>query len=177
MCCLWNIDVTVSVLRQILVSFHFVSFNELWTNHSSINIIGNQIITLILCLSSSSSNMKRHFELLMWNIRFNRWIKCLSCCFWMFYIVIYVYQHVFVWFPRTVPRILRSRIVDFCCFGIVFFMMASNKPEKDVIVYEKDLDMSSSSRGVWLVKVPKYISNKWNKCPGNIDAGRLNITK
>jgi len=56
-------------------------------------------------------------------------------------------------------------------------MMASNKPEKDVIVYEKDLDMSSSSRGVWLVKVPKYISNKWNKCPGNIDAGRLNITK
>ena len=120
MCCLWNIDVTVSVLRQILVSFHFVSFNELWTNHSSINIIGNQIITLILCLSSSSSNMKRHFELLMWNIRFNRWIKCLSCCFWMFYIVIYVYQHVFVWFPRTVPRILRSRIVDFCCFGIVF---------------------------------------------------------
>lgn len=55
--------------------------------------------------------------------------------------------------------------------------MASNKPEKDVIVYEKDLDMSSSSRGVWLVKVPKYISNKWNKCPENVDAGRLKITK
>jgi len=55
--------------------------------------------------------------------------------------------------------------------------MDTKKKEKDVIVYEKDLDMSSASRGVWLVKVPKYISNKWDKCPGNIEAGRLNITK
>ena len=51
------------------------------------------------------------------------------------------------------------------------------KKEKDVVVFEKDLDMSSASRGVWLVKVPKYISNRWQKCPVNIEAGRLKITK
>lgn len=52
------------------------------------------------------------------------------------------------------------------------------KKEKDVIVsHELAVDMSSSSRGVWLVKVPKYISNRWDKCPGNIEAGRLKITK
>ena len=55
--------------------------------------------------------------------------------------------------------------------------MDSKKKDKDVIVFEKDLDMSMASRGVWLVKVPKYISNKWDKCPGNIEAGRLKITK
>ena len=37
--------------------------------------------------------------------------------------------------------------------------------------------MSSASRGVWLVKVPKYISSRWDKCPGNITAGQLNITR
>ena len=40
-----------------------------------------------------------------------------------------------------------------------------------------NLDMSRSQRGVWLVKVPKYISNRWNKCPGDVDAGHLKITK
>ena len=55
--------------------------------------------------------------------------------------------------------------------------MDAKKKEKDVIVFEKDLDMTSSSRGVWLVKVPKYISSRWDKCPGNIEAGRLKITK
>lgn len=49
--------------------------------------------------------------------------------------------------------------------------------DKDVIVYEKEMDMSSASRGVWLVKVPKYISSRWDKCPGNITAGQLNITR
>jgi TFIIF, beta subunit N-terminus len=51
------------------------------------------------------------------------------------------------------------------------------KKENDVVVFEKDVDMSSASRGVWLVKVPKYISKRWEKCPGNIEAGRLQITK
>lgn len=49
--------------------------------------------------------------------------------------------------------------------------------EKDVVVYEKDIDMAGASRGVWLVKVPKYISSRWDKCPGNITAGQLNIIK
>ena len=55
--------------------------------------------------------------------------------------------------------------------------MDSKKKEKDVIVYEKDMDMAGATRGVWLVKVPKYISSRWEKCPGNITAGQLNITK
>ncbi|XP_046393366.1 general transcription factor IIF subunit 2 [Ischnura elegans] len=42
---------------------------------------------------------------------------------------------------------------------------------------DRDLDLSNSSRGVWLVKVPKYIANKWEKAPGNIDVGKLKITK
>ena len=55
--------------------------------------------------------------------------------------------------------------------------MDSKKKEKDVVVFEKDMDMAGATRGVWLVKVPKYISSRWEKCPGNITAGQLNITK
>ncbi|XP_063229502.1 general transcription factor IIF subunit 2 [Bacillus rossius redtenbacheri] len=42
---------------------------------------------------------------------------------------------------------------------------------------DKDLDLSNASRGVWLVKVPKYIANRWEKAPGNIEVGKLKITK
>lgn len=42
---------------------------------------------------------------------------------------------------------------------------------------ERDLDLSNAGRGVWLVKVPKYIANKWEKAPGNIEVGKLKITK
>lgn len=42
---------------------------------------------------------------------------------------------------------------------------------------DKDLDCSNAGRGVWLVKVPKYISQRWDKAPGNIEAGRLKIKK
>ncbi|KAG8239300.1 hypothetical protein J437_LFUL018856 [Ladona fulva] len=42
---------------------------------------------------------------------------------------------------------------------------------------DRDLDLSNADRGVWLVKVPKYIANKWEKAPGNIDVGKLKITK
>uniref|UniRef100_A0A8D8PRW2 General transcription factor IIF subunit 2 n=1 Tax=Cacopsylla melanoneura TaxID=428564 RepID=A0A8D8PRW2_9HEMI len=41
----------------------------------------------------------------------------------------------------------------------------------------KDLDLSFASRGVWLVKVPKYVANKWEKVPGNIEVGKLKIVK
>ena len=52
------------------------------------------------------------------------------------------------------------------------------KKEKDgPLIYEKDLDMAGAGRGVWLVKVPKYISQRWDKCPGDIKAGHLSITK
>lgn len=33
----------------------------------------------------------------------------------------------------------------------------------DEIKVEKELDCSNASRGVWLVKVPKYIAKKWEK--------------
>ncbi|KAK9496996.1 hypothetical protein O3M35_012793 [Rhynocoris fuscipes] len=42
---------------------------------------------------------------------------------------------------------------------------------------DRDLDLSNSGRGVWLVKVPKYISNRWEKAPGNIEVGKLKISK
>ncbi|XP_031784879.1 general transcription factor IIF subunit 2 [Nasonia vitripennis] len=42
---------------------------------------------------------------------------------------------------------------------------------------EKDLDLSNAGRGVWLVKVPKYIASKWEKAPGNIEVAKLRITK
>lgn len=42
---------------------------------------------------------------------------------------------------------------------------------------EKDLDLGHADRGVWLVKVPKYIANKWDRAPGNIEVAKLRITK
>lgn len=42
---------------------------------------------------------------------------------------------------------------------------------------DRELDLSNSGRGVWLVKVPKYIANKWEKAPGNIDVGKLKISR
>lgn len=42
---------------------------------------------------------------------------------------------------------------------------------------EKDLDLTSVKRGVWLVKVPKYIANRWEKAPGNIEVAKLEIKK
>ena len=50
--------------------------------------------------------------------------------------------------------------------------MSTNVPH-----VEKELDLSNAGRGVWLVKVPKYIANKWEKAPGNIEVGKLKITK
>lgn len=61
--------------------------------------------------------------------------------------------------------------------AIRFLEMEAKKEKKEAAVYEKDLDISGASRGVWLVKVPKYISSRWEKCPGNVVAGHLNITK
>ena len=42
---------------------------------------------------------------------------------------------------------------------------------------DKELDLSNASRGVWLVKVPKYINQKWEKAPGNVEVGKLRISK
>lgn len=42
---------------------------------------------------------------------------------------------------------------------------------------DRDLDLSNAGRGVWLVKVPKYIANRWEKAPGDIEVGKLKISK
>uniref|UniRef100_A0AAG5DE24 General transcription factor IIF subunit 2 n=1 Tax=Anopheles atroparvus TaxID=41427 RepID=A0AAG5DE24_ANOAO len=47
----------------------------------------------------------------------------------------------------------------------------------EAIRVDKELDLSNAGRGVWLVKVPKYMANKWEKAPGNIEVGKLKISK
>lgn len=42
---------------------------------------------------------------------------------------------------------------------------------------DRELDLSNAGRGVWLVKVPKYIANKWEKAPGNLEVGTLKIAR
>lgn len=42
---------------------------------------------------------------------------------------------------------------------------------------DRDLDLANAARGVWLVKVPKYIATKWEKAPGNLEVGKLKIFK
>jgi len=42
---------------------------------------------------------------------------------------------------------------------------------------DKELDLTNSGRGVWLVKVPKYISDRWEKAAGNTEVGKLRIRK
>ncbi|GFT32445.1 general transcription factor IIF subunit 2 [Nephila pilipes] len=51
---------------------------------------------------------------------------------------------------------------------------SSHKRQKTA---ERDLDCSNASRGVWLVKVPKYISSLWEKSQPLSEAGRLKITR
>lgn len=42
---------------------------------------------------------------------------------------------------------------------------------------DKILDCQNSKRGVWLVKVPKYISSRWEKQSPMTEAGRIIINK
>ncbi|KAJ8960816.1 hypothetical protein NQ318_020112 [Aromia moschata] len=34
---------------------------------------------------------------------------------------------------------------------------------------DRDLDLSNANRGVWLVKVPKYVAERWEKAPGDME--------
>lgn len=52
----------------------------------------------------------------------------------------------------------------------------TSKEEPRVHV-DKELDLSNAGRGVWLVKVPKYLANKWEKVPGATEVGKLRIMK
>lgn len=55
--------------------------------------------------------------------------------------------------------------------------MAANgtaeKPKKG----DKELDLSNCTRDVWLVKVPKYISDRWLKAGPNAEVGKLKIRR
>ncbi|OXA46469.1 general transcription factor IIF subunit 2 [Folsomia candida] len=39
------------------------------------------------------------------------------------------------------------------------------------------VDLSMVNRGIWLVKVPKYLAARWEKIPGDVEAGKLKIYK
>ena len=54
--------------------------------------------------------------------------------------------------------------------------MATNEKEK--VKSNKDVDISNGSRGVWLVKVPKYISERWEHAASTSqrDGGTLKIS-
>jgi transcription initiation factor TFIIF subunit beta len=40
-----------------------------------------------------------------------------------------------------------------------------------------ELDLTNNARDVWLVKVPKYISDRWSKAGPNADVGKLRIKR
>lgn len=42
---------------------------------------------------------------------------------------------------------------------------------------DRDLDLSNASRGVWLVKIPKYIANRWEKVSSDVEVGKLKISR
>ncbi|XP_022192748.1 general transcription factor IIF subunit 2 [Nilaparvata lugens] len=42
---------------------------------------------------------------------------------------------------------------------------------------DRDLDLSNAGRGVWLVKVPKYVANRWEKASSTVEVGKLKISR
>lgn len=54
-------------------------------------------------------------------------------------------------------------------------MAKENKVEKSL--NNKELNISNSGRGIWLVKVPKYIAKAWQTAPGLSEVGKLRIVK
>ena len=42
---------------------------------------------------------------------------------------------------------------------------------------DKDLDLSNCNRGVWLVKVPKYIADRWESVEPNATVGKVKLSK
>lgn len=52
---------------------------------------------------------------------------------------------------------------------------ATNPPTKNLFP-SIPVDCTTASKGVWLVKVPKYLASKWNSAPDNVEVGRIRIT-
>ena len=38
------------------------------------------------------------------------------------------------------------------------------------------LDVSKAGNALWLVKVPKYVADKWDNAPGSLDMGKIKVT-
>jgi len=49
-------------------------------------------------------------------------------------------------------------------------------PVKEAHISSK-VDLTHASRGIWLVKVPKYLAARWERIAGNVEAGKLKIEK
>jgi len=56
-------------------------------------------------------------------------------------------------------------------------MTENGKEGKEKAKKALELDLSNSTRDVWLVKVPKYISDRWAKAGPNADVGKLKIRR
>ena len=50
-------------------------------------------------------------------------------------------------------------------------------PAKEKKASDKDLDLSNCNRGVWLVKVPKYIADRWESVDANATVGKVKLSK
>lgn len=51
------------------------------------------------------------------------------------------------------------------------------KPTNPAVASGTELDLTNSKRGVWLVKVPKYISQRWENAKEQTEVGKLLISK
>jgi transcription initiation factor TFIIF subunit beta len=49
--------------------------------------------------------------------------------------------------------------------------------EKEKRASDKDVDVSNANRGVWLVKVPKYIADRWESVNEGSQVGKLRMVK
>lgn len=38
------------------------------------------------------------------------------------------------------------------------------------------LDISKAGNSLWLVKVPKYVADKWDNAPGSLEVGKIKVT-
>jgi len=53
--------------------------------------------------------------------------------------------------------------------------MSQAAPAKEKKVSDKDVDLSTQKRDVWLVKVPKYIADRWESEDGGTPVGKISI--
>ena len=56
-------------------------------------------------------------------------------------------------------------------------MSSNGTTPKEKSKHKGDVELTHTNRGVWLVKVPKYISDRWEKAAANTEVGKLKIKK